>query len=85
MLLAQGDATASAPTVRDGQHDFDFGIGTWKMHVTRPQRPLTGIHELDGVRGHDGSEQDLEWARESCGTGGGRPCGASRGALLATV
>jgi hypothetical protein len=28
--------------VRDGQHDFDFEIGTWKSHVTRLQRPLTG-------------------------------------------
>jgi len=42
MLVAEGDATASAPTVRDGQHDFDFEIGTWKTHVTRLQRPLTG-------------------------------------------
>ena len=42
MLPAQGDATARAPTVRDGQHDFDFEIGTWKTHVTRLQHPLTG-------------------------------------------
>lgn len=42
ILLAQGNATASAPTVRDGQHDFDFDIGTWKTHVRRLQHPLTG-------------------------------------------
>ena len=27
---------------RDGQHDFDFEIGTWKTHVRRRLRPLTG-------------------------------------------
>ncbi|MFC5437677.1 hypothetical protein ACFPME_14035 [Rhodanobacter umsongensis] len=27
---------------RDGQHDFDFEIGTWKTHVSRLQHPLTG-------------------------------------------
>jgi hypothetical protein len=27
---------------RDGQHDFDFEIGTWKTHLTRRLRPLTG-------------------------------------------
>ena len=42
MLLAQGDTTGSAPTVRHGQHDFDFEIGTWKTHVSRLQDPLTG-------------------------------------------
>jgi hypothetical protein len=27
---------------RDGQHDFDFSIGTWNTHVSRLQKPLTG-------------------------------------------
>ena len=27
---------------RDGQHDFDFEIGTWKTHLKRLQRPLSG-------------------------------------------
>jgi hypothetical protein len=27
---------------RDGQHDFDFEIGTWKTAVKRRLRPLTG-------------------------------------------
>ena len=27
---------------RDGQHDFDFEIGTWKTHLRRRVRPLTG-------------------------------------------
>ena len=30
------------PTERDGQHDFDFAIGTWKTHLSRLQHPLNG-------------------------------------------
>jgi hypothetical protein len=46
----QAQATSGAPKTeppkaikeRDGQHDFDFEIGTWKTHLRRLQRPLTG-------------------------------------------
>ena len=31
-----------APADRDGQHDFDFEIGTWKTHLRRLLHPLTG-------------------------------------------
>lgn len=31
---------ASAP--RDGSHDFDFEIGTWKTHVSKLVHPLSG-------------------------------------------
>jgi hypothetical protein len=31
-----------APKERDGQHDFDFEIGTWKTHLRRLLNPLTG-------------------------------------------
>jgi len=37
---------------RDGQHDFDFEIGTWKTHLRRLQRPLNGSTnwlEYDGT------------------------------------
>src|SRR5215216_1862933 len=40
------------PTQRDGQHDFDFHIGTWKTHFTRLLNPLTGSTtwvEYDGT------------------------------------
>jgi len=33
---------AAAPAPRDGQHDFDFEIGTWKTHLRRLQKPLAG-------------------------------------------
>jgi hypothetical protein len=33
---------SSARTEHDGQHDFDFEIGSWKTHVSRLQHPLTG-------------------------------------------
>lgn len=39
-------------TQRNGQHDFDFEIGTWKTHVRRRLHPLTGSTswiEMDGV------------------------------------
>jgi hypothetical protein len=41
-------STASALQARverDGQRDFDFEIGTWKTHLRRLLRPLTGSNE----------------------------------------
>src|SRR4030095_5025679 len=42
--LAQqsSDAARATAKVRDGQHDFDFEIGTWKTHLSRLLHPLTG-------------------------------------------
>ena len=37
---------------RDGSHDFDFLVGTWKMHHRRLRNPLTGSQtwaEFDGT------------------------------------
>ena len=36
------DAPVPAPVVRDGAHDFDFGIGVFKTHIRRLAKPLTG-------------------------------------------
>lgn len=33
---------AHASTPQDGQHDFDFEIGSWKTHLSRLSHPLTG-------------------------------------------
>lgn len=35
----------ASATPRDGQHDFDFEIGTWKTRLKRLLRPLTGSTE----------------------------------------
>jgi hypothetical protein len=46
--FAQSNSDASRtnlqqpPKERDGQHDFDFEIGTWKTHLRRLLHPLTG-------------------------------------------
>ena len=43
---------AAAPERRDGQHDFDFEIGSWKTHVSRLVHPLSGSTtwvEYDGT------------------------------------
>ena len=40
---AAPSATAQpASSPRDGQHDFDFNIGSWKTQVSRLQHPLSG-------------------------------------------
>jgi hypothetical protein len=41
-----------ASATSNGQHDFDFDIGTWKTHSTRLLHPLTGSKDwvsMDGV------------------------------------
>jgi hypothetical protein len=57
LLSTQSDArTEKSQTqkagARDGQHDFDFEIGTWKTHLRRRLHPLTGSTtwvEYDGT------------------------------------
>lgn len=46
-VIAQTKADEAKPAaqkvaVRDGQHDFDFEIGSWKTHLSRRLHPLTG-------------------------------------------
>ena len=41
-LLLIGLCSVPVLAQRDGQHDFDFEIGTWKTNLRRLQRPLSG-------------------------------------------
>ena len=58
LLLAVGipaqtnTANATKATPRDGQCDFDFELGTWKIHLKKLDHPLTGSTtwvEFDGT------------------------------------
>lgn len=42
LLLLLAIQTSAQTSQRDGQHDFDFEIGTWKTQLRRLTRPLTG-------------------------------------------
>jgi hypothetical protein len=46
-VLAQAAASAQPPSseLRDGQHDFDLNIGTWKTHTRILLHPLTGSND----------------------------------------
>ena len=49
-LLSLAGAAQTPP--RDGSHDFDFEMGTWKTHLRRLVHPLTGSTtwvEYDGI------------------------------------
>ena len=43
--LAGGEAEATPAEHRDGQHDFDWEIGSWKTRLSRLLHPLTGTDE----------------------------------------
>jgi hypothetical protein len=57
LLLHPASAHSQSPATqpaaqRDGQHDFDFELGSWKIHLKRLLHPLTGSNawvEFDGT------------------------------------
>ena len=76
--MAQQDSnakSASGPAAsRDGQRDFDFELGSWKIHLSRLLHPLTGSHEwveFDGTsvtrKVWDGRAQIEEFETDGAG------------------
>jgi hypothetical protein len=67
------EASKTSPvTHRDGQHDFDFEIGSWKIHLKRLDRRLVGSTnwvEFDGTsatrKAWDGRSQLEEFETDS--------------------
>ena len=53
-VVAQNGSASAQPGAsdkRDGQHDFDFAVGSWKFHLKRLKKRLAGSTEwveLDG-------------------------------------
>lgn len=55
--VAQSESAGANPTPqatpeRDGQHDFDFELGSWNIHLKRRLHPLTGSNtwiDFDGT------------------------------------
>jgi hypothetical protein len=51
--VAQTPATSPTQVAspRDGAHDFDFNIGTWRTHIARLAHPLSGSSEWVKLEG----------------------------------
>ena len=69
-------AAQQVSSQRDGQHDFDFELGTWKIHLKKLMHPLTGSTtwvEFDGSsvtrKVWDGRSQLEEFETDSPGGG----------------
>jgi hypothetical protein len=72
--LGAGPQAAAASAERDGSHDFDFEIGTWKIHLKRLAHRLSGSHEWVSFEGTsvtrkvwDGRSQLEEFETDSAG------------------
>jgi hypothetical protein len=44
-MAADSPSPEIAPVSPDGQHDFDFAVGTWKTRVRRLLKPLSGSND----------------------------------------
>jgi hypothetical protein len=73
---ASKTAAQQVPPQRDGQHDFDFELGSWMIHLKKLMHPLTGSTtwvEFDGSsvtrKVWDGRSQLEEFETDSPGGG----------------
>jgi len=69
-------AEAPSAAARDGQHDFDFELGSWNIHLKKRLNPLTGSNqwvEFDGTsvtrKVWDGRSQIEEFETDSPAAG----------------
>lgn len=75
IVFACGGAGAAGRVSRDGSHDFDFEIGSWKTHLRLLRHPLSGSHdwvECDGTTNVTGlleDRADVAELRVSCPAG----------------
>jgi hypothetical protein len=50
-IMQAASAVTSSQSPHDGQHDFDFNLGTWHTHIKRLQHPLTGSASWTEMQG----------------------------------
>ncbi len=62
----KADSPQSA-ALPDGQHDFDFELGSWKIHLKRRLNPLTGSNKWVELRRHFGDAEGVGWTRPDRG------------------
>jgi hypothetical protein len=72
--VAEGVKT-QASAARDGAHDFDFALGTWRTHIQSLEKPLTGSYSWESMEGTKVSRTlwsgRAQWEEiEATGTGG---------------
>ena len=53
----QAQTSTKPQEQRDGQRDWDMFFGTWKMHLKRRLRPLTGSNEWQEFESHDSTRK----------------------------
>ena len=54
---AHASEISKAALQHDGQHDFDFEAGSWKIHLSRLVHPLTGSKEWEQFDGTTTTEK----------------------------